>query len=64
MTQEIIADIKQKQPDNPMSAVAQHWLDTSPEPTWKKVIVALLEANEAALAQQVQSNLTEGKDLV
>ena len=55
MTQDIITGIKERGSieEDVMSAVAQHCLDNNPDITWKKVINALLDANEAAVARNV-----------
>ena len=55
MTQDIITGIKERGSieEDTMSAVAQHCLDNNPDITWKRVINALLDANEAAVARNV-----------
>ena len=55
VTQDIITGIKEKGSieEDTMSAVAQHCLDNNPNITWKKVINALLDANEATVARNV-----------
>lgn len=63
MTPEIIDDIKQREPVDTMTTVAQYWLDNSPDhSTWRNVIDALERANETQLqVLHVQANL--GKQL-
>uniref|UniRef100_A0A1X7T146 Death domain-containing protein n=1 Tax=Amphimedon queenslandica TaxID=400682 RepID=A0A1X7T146_AMPQE len=58
MTQDIIAGIKERESieEDTMSAVAQHCLDNNPDITWKRVINALLDADEAAVARNVLDN--------
>ena len=55
MTQDIITGIKERGSieEDTMSAVAQHCLDNNPDITWKKVINALLDADEATVARNV-----------
>lgn len=66
MSQEIIDDIKQKEPvDNMMTAVAQYWLYNYTASTWREVIMALLEANEICLIQHVLADhSTKGKTFI
>ena len=52
MTQEIIADIKQREEEtNFITAVAQQCIDSNPDITWREIIVVLLDANEVAAAR-------------
>ena len=55
MTRDIITGIKERGSikEDTMSAVAQHCLDNNSDITWRKVIDALLDANEATLARNV-----------
>ena len=59
MTQEVITDIKQREkgeetsPSHDMSAIAQHCIDNNPDITWRRIIDALLDANEIVIARQV-----------
>ena len=66
MTQEVITDIKQREkekdnfPIRYMSAIAQHCIDNNPDITWRKIIDALLDANEVSICRKY---LEEGKDI-
>ena len=55
MTQDIITGIKERGSieEDTMSAVAQHCLDNNPDITWRKVIDALLDADEGTVARNV-----------
>ena len=55
MTPDIITGIKERGSieEETMSAVAQYCLDNNPDITWKKVINALLDANEATVARNI-----------
>ena len=55
MTQDIITGIKERGSikEDTMSAVAQHCLDNNPNITWRKVIDALLDANEKYLCHHI-----------
>ena len=50
MTQEIITDIKQREeetnPSHFITAVAQQFMDSNPDITWKDITIALVSANE------------------
>ena len=66
MTQEVITDIKQREkgqetsPSHYMSAIAQHCIDNNPDITWRKIIDALLDANEVSICRKY---LEEGKGI-
>ncbi|XP_019863885.1 PREDICTED: uncharacterized protein LOC109593075 [Amphimedon queenslandica] len=62
MTQDTVSSIKhrveelcdiQPSPFDYMSAVAQYYLDSSPDITWKSITIALLNADEINLAHQI-----------
>ena len=54
MTQDIIAGIKESvERREHYSAIAQHCFDNNPDITWRKVIDALLDANEVTIARNV-----------
>ena len=55
MTQDVITGIgeREKVEGTLWSAVAQHCLDNNPDITWRKVIDALLDANEVAVTRNV-----------
>ena len=57
MTQEVIADIKQREketnPSRLITAVAQHCSDIKPDITWKDITIALLSANEFPAANKI-----------
>ena len=55
MSQDVITGIRErdKVEDTVQSAVAQHCLDNNPDITWRKVIDALLDANETTIARNV-----------
>ena len=55
MTPDIITRIRERGSieEDTMSAVAQHCLDNNPDITWRKVINALLDANEVTVARNV-----------
>ena len=59
MTQEVIADIKQREKEKDnfpicyMSAIAQHCIDNNPDITWRKIIDALLDAKEVTAARYI-----------
>ncbi|XP_019862457.1 PREDICTED: uncharacterized protein LOC109591094 [Amphimedon queenslandica] len=69
MTQDTVSSIKhrveefcdiQPSPFDYMSAVAQYYLDSSPDTiTWKSITIALLNADEINLAHQIFDNLSE-----
>ena len=66
MTQEVITDIKQREKEKDnfpicyMSAIAQHCIDNNPDITWRKIIDALLDANEVSICRKY---LEEGKGI-
>ena len=59
MTQEVITDIKQRKEEKDnfpicyMSALVQYCIDNNPDLTWRRVIVALLDANEVTAAHYI-----------
>ena len=55
MSQDFITGIREmeKVEDTVQSAVAQRCLDNNPDMTWRKVIDALLDANETTVARNV-----------
>ena len=57
MTQDVITDIKQREketnPSHYMSAVAQHFIDSNPDMTWRSIMDVLLDANEVAAARHI-----------
>ena len=67
MTQEVINDIKQREeetnPSHLITTVAQHCIDNNPDITWRDIAIALLNANEVAVASQIIDELHAGKNL-
>ena len=57
MTQEVITDIKWREeetnPSHFITAVAQHCIDSNSDMTWKDITIALLSANEFAVASKI-----------
>ena len=53
--QDIITQIKSRESpkEDTICAVAQHYLDNNPDATWRKIIDALLDSNEATVACDV-----------
>ena len=60
MTQEVITDIKRREegeeetsPSQYMSAVAQHFIDSNPDITWRSIMDVLLDANEVTAVRHI-----------
>ena len=57
MTQEVITDIKQREeetnPSHLITAVAQQFMDSNPDITWKDITIVLLSANEFSVANKI-----------
>ena len=57
ITQEVIADIKQREeetnPSHFITTVAQQFMDSNPDITWKDITISLLSANEFFVANKI-----------
>ena len=57
MTQEVVADIKQREeetnPSHFITVVAQQFMDSNPDITWKDITISLLSANEFFVANKI-----------
>lgn len=61
VTEELIAELKKRDPDSLESAFVQQWLER-PDASWKEVMIALLKTNETLLAYQTLRHLVENTE--
>lgn len=61
VTEELITELKKRDPDSTESAFVQQWLER-PDSSWKEVMIALLKTNETTLAYKTLRHLVENTE--